>query len=71
MGMDVRMVAPKELQTSPEVVAQAEKLAKDSGARILITDDTAQGGQSWKAGRQWRNFTSGLPVASTSWVLTW
>ena len=29
MGMDVRMVAPKELQTSPEVVAQAEKLAKD------------------------------------------
>ena len=43
MGMDVRMVAPKELQTSPEVVAQAEKLAKDSGARILITDDTAQG----------------------------
>ena len=43
MGMDVRMVAPKELQTSPEVVAQAEKLAKDSGARILVTDDTAQG----------------------------
>ena len=43
MGMDVRMVAPKELQTSPEVVAQAEKLAKDSGARIVITDDTAQG----------------------------
>ena len=43
MGMDVRMVAPKELQTSPEVVAQAEKLAKDSGARILITDDTAEG----------------------------
>lgn len=43
MGMDVRMVVPKELQTSPEVVAQAEKLAKDSGARILITDDTAQG----------------------------
>ena len=43
MGMDVRMVAPKELQTSLEVVAQAEKLAKDSGARILITDDTAQG----------------------------
>jgi len=43
MGMDVRMVAPKELQTSPEVVAQAEKLAKDSGARILITDDASQG----------------------------
>ena len=43
MGMDVRMVAPKELQTSAEVVAQAEKLAQKSGARILITDDTAEG----------------------------
>ena len=38
MGMDVRMVGPKELQTTPEVVAQAERLAKDSGARILVTD---------------------------------
>ena len=43
MGMDVRMVGPKELQTTPEVVAQAEKLAKDSGARILVTDDVAEG----------------------------
>ena len=43
MGMDVRMVAPKELQTSAEVVVQAEKLAQKSGARILITDDTAEG----------------------------
>jgi len=43
MGMDVRMVGPKELQTTPEVVAQAERLAKDSGARILVTDDVAEG----------------------------
>ena len=43
MGMDVRMVAPKELQTPPEVVAQAEKLAEESGARILVTDDAAEG----------------------------
>ena len=46
MGMDVRMVGPKELQTTPEVVAQAEKLAKDSGARILVTDDVAEGVKS-------------------------
>ena len=43
MGMDVRIVGPKELQTAPEVVAQAEELAKDSGARILVTDDVAKG----------------------------
>ncbi|MDO5063593.1 MAG: ornithine carbamoyltransferase [Actinomyces bowdenii] len=43
MGMDVRMVAPAELQTSAEVVAQAQRLAQDSGARILITDDVAAG----------------------------
>ena len=46
MGMDVRMVGPKELQTTPEVVAQAERLAKDSGARILVTDDVAEGVKS-------------------------
>ena len=43
MGMDVRMVGPAELQTPPEVVAQAHKLAKTSGARITITDDPATG----------------------------
>jgi len=43
MGMDVRMVGPAELQTPPEVVAQAEKLAEKSGARILVTDDAAEG----------------------------
>ena len=43
MGMDVRMVGPAELQTPPEVDAQAHKLAKTSGARITITDDPATG----------------------------
>ena len=43
MGMDVRMVAPAALQTPPEVVAQAQRLAADSGARIMVTDDVAAG----------------------------
>ncbi|AYD89775.1 ornithine carbamoyltransferase [Actinomyces sp. 2119] len=42
-GMDVRMVAPVELQTPPEVVAEAQRLAESSGARILITDNVAKG----------------------------
>ena len=43
MGMDVRMVAPEALQTSAEVLAQAEALAKDSGAKLLVTDDVEAG----------------------------
>ncbi len=43
MGMDVRMVAPEALQTSAEVLGQAEALAKDSGARLLVTDDVEAG----------------------------
>lgn len=43
MGMDVRMVAPKELQNAPEIVAQAEELAKASGGKVTITDDPAEG----------------------------
>lgn len=41
MGMDVRMVAPASQQNSPEVVAEAERLAARTGARITITDDVA------------------------------
>lgn len=43
MGMDVRMVAPKELQNAPEIVAQAEELAKASGGKVTITDDPIEG----------------------------
>ncbi|RRD21995.1 ornithine carbamoyltransferase [Actinomyces bowdenii] len=43
MGMDVRMVAPRQLQTSAEVVEQAQRLAQGSGARIMVTDDVAAG----------------------------
>ncbi|BAW92139.1 ornithine carbamoyltransferase [Actinomyces sp. Chiba101] len=43
VGMDIRLVAPKELQPEAEVVAIAEGLAAISGARITITDDVDEG----------------------------
>lgn len=43
MGMDVRMIAPKELQPEADVVSQARALADKTGARITITDDAAEG----------------------------
>ncbi|MFT3888560.1 MAG: ornithine carbamoyltransferase [Arachnia sp.] len=43
MGMDVRMVAPPSQQNAPEVVAEAERIAAQTGARITITDDVATG----------------------------
>ncbi|WP_417670420.1 ornithine carbamoyltransferase [Roseibium sp.] len=43
MGMDVRMVAPKENQNHDDVVALAKERAAETGARITITDDVAEG----------------------------
>ena len=43
MGMDVRMVAPAQLQPETEITAAAQDLAATSGARITITDDPATG----------------------------
>ena len=43
MGMDVRMVAPAQLQPETEITAAAHDLAATSGARITITDDPATG----------------------------
>ncbi|WP_067781188.1 ornithine carbamoyltransferase [Actinomyces vulturis] len=43
MGMDVRMVAPPELQNSEEIVAKALEIAKETGARITITEDVEVG----------------------------
>jgi len=39
LGMDVRIGAPKHLQPDAEHLAMCEGFAKESGARILITDD--------------------------------
>ena len=43
MGSDVRLVVPDELRPPDDVVAMADDLAADSGARITITDDVAAG----------------------------
>ena len=43
MGMDVRIVAPKALQPSAELVAQCRAIAAETGARITITDDVDAG----------------------------
>ena len=43
MGMDVRIVAPVQLQPAPELVSECKKIAAETGARITITDDVAAG----------------------------
>jgi ornithine carbamoyltransferase len=43
MGMDFRSIAPKSVQTNPELVARATEIAKETGARITISDDPAEG----------------------------
>ena len=43
MGMDVRMVAPKENQNHDDVVELARARAAETGARITITDDIDEG----------------------------
>ena len=43
MGMDVRIVAPKALQPAADLVAQCQAIAKESGARITITDNPEAG----------------------------
>jgi len=43
MGMDFRSVAPAAVQPSRELVAQARKIARETGARITITDDPGRG----------------------------
>ena len=43
MGMDFRSVAPQSVQPNRELVAQAQKIAKDTGAGITVTDDLESG----------------------------
>lgn len=43
LGMDVRIVAPERYWPRPAVVGQARRLAEDSGARITLTEDIAEG----------------------------
>jgi ornithine carbamoyltransferase len=43
MGMDFRAVAPAIVQPDKELVLQAKKIAKETGAKITVTDDLGQG----------------------------
>ncbi len=42
MGMDFRLAAPKTRQPEPALVSKCEELVKQSGGRVLITDDIAR-----------------------------
>jgi ornithine carbamoyltransferase len=42
LGMDVRVASPKSLWPRDEVVAEANRIAAETGATILITDDVAE-----------------------------
>jgi len=43
MGMDVRIVAPKELWNHPDVISTANEIAEETGARILHTEKVEEG----------------------------
>ncbi|WP_329336501.1 ornithine carbamoyltransferase [Streptomyces sp. NBC_01352] len=43
LGLDIRIVAPKEYWPADEVVDRARKLAEDSGAAILLTESVEEG----------------------------
>ena len=43
MGMDFRSVAPKSVQPSEELVQQAKNIAKETGAKVTVTDNVNEG----------------------------
>ena len=43
MGMDVRIVAPKALQPDAELIATCKEIAKETGAKVTVTDDVEAG----------------------------
>ncbi|SOD64252.1 ornithine carbamoyltransferase [Streptomyces zhaozhouensis] len=43
LGMDVRIVAPRQLWPEDSVVAEARRLAEETGARITLTDSVPEG----------------------------
>ena len=43
MGMDVRIVAPKALWPSQELISECKKIAEETGARVTVTDDVDAG----------------------------
>jgi ornithine carbamoyltransferase len=43
MGMDFRAVAPESCQPDADLVAQCQQIAKETGAKITITDNVEEG----------------------------
>jgi ornithine carbamoyltransferase len=43
MGMDFRSVAPKEFHPSDELVARCNEIAKETGAKITVTENVDEG----------------------------
>lgn len=43
LGVNIHVVTPKVLQPEATIIAQAQAYAKQSGAKILVTDDVDQG----------------------------
>lgn len=43
MGMDFRSVAPKEVQPEKELIDKANEIAKETGAKISVTDNPDEG----------------------------
>lgn len=43
MGLDFRIVAPRELHPSGEVYEAAQQIAAETGAKITVTEDVAEG----------------------------
>ena len=43
MGMDVRIVAPKELQPNADLIATCQEIAKETGGTLTVTDNVEQG----------------------------
>ncbi len=43
MGMDFRIVAPKSLMPEDQLVAKAKEFAKQSGGKVMLTDDVKEG----------------------------
>jgi ornithine carbamoyltransferase len=43
MGMDFRSIAPKQFQPSAELVARCMEIARETGAKITVTDNVEEG----------------------------
>lgn len=43
MGMDIRLVGPKDLMPKADLVKKCEEIAKQTGAKITLTDDVKKG----------------------------